>query len=253
MSDVAPFAHYAAYYNLLYQDKDYAGEADYVASLITRHAPQARTLLNLGCGTGRHDALLAQRGYRVAGVDLSEQMLKVARQQSEPGLEYHQGDARTIRLGQTFDVVTALFHVMSYQTSNEDLLAVLATAAAHLRPGGLLVFDCWYGPGVLSDPPATRIKRMRNDQVSIVRLAESVVDPNENVVTVDYEILVQNLSDDSFHRLSERHRMRYLFAPEVGLLAKLGGFDVSSFETWLGAGPPQLKTWNAVFVLSKAP
>jgi SAM-dependent methyltransferase len=253
VSEVAPFAHYAAYYNLLYQDKDYAGEADYLASLIARHAPQAHTLLNLGCGTGRHDALLAQSGYRVTGVDLSEEMLKVARQQPEQGLEYYHGDAREIRLDQTFDVVTALFHVMSYQTSNEDLLAVLATAAAHLKPGGLLVFDCWYGPGVLSDPPATRIKRMRNDDVSIVRLAESAVDPNENIVTVDYEILVQNLRDSSFHRLREKHRMRYLFAPEVSLLAKLGGFEVKSYETWLDAGPPKLKTWNAVFVLSKMP
>ena len=73
------FGAYSRYYNLLYQDKDYAGEAEYVRSLISRHFPQARAVLDLGCGTGRHDLLLAQMGYEVTGVDQSEEMLAIAK------------------------------------------------------------------------------------------------------------------------------------------------------------------------------
>ena len=49
---------YSRYYNLLYKDKDYAGEAAYIYDLIGRYRPGATNILNLGCGTGRHDHLL---------------------------------------------------------------------------------------------------------------------------------------------------------------------------------------------------
>jgi len=72
------FNKYSRYYNLLYRDKDYAGEADYVHELIRKYSPDAKSLLDLGCGTGRHAFPLAKKGYSVTGVDISEEMLAVA-------------------------------------------------------------------------------------------------------------------------------------------------------------------------------
>ena len=69
---------YSCYYNLLYKDKDYAGEAEYIHRLVNAHHPHAKTLLDLGCGTGKPALLLAQAGYRVTGVDRSEEMLAAA-------------------------------------------------------------------------------------------------------------------------------------------------------------------------------
>ena len=53
---MSQFGLYSKYYNLLYADKDYAGEARYVDSIIRRHTPRAATMLELGCGTGRYAA-----------------------------------------------------------------------------------------------------------------------------------------------------------------------------------------------------
>jgi hypothetical protein len=72
------FGNYARYYDLLNKDKDYEKEADYVHGLIQRYAPGSKTILDLGCGTGRHDFLLAEKGYSVTGIDMSEQMLSIA-------------------------------------------------------------------------------------------------------------------------------------------------------------------------------
>ena len=58
-----------------------------------------------------------------------------------------------LRLAGTFDAVIALFHVVSYQTTEHDLRATFATAARHLNPGGVLLFDVWHGPAVLAQQP----------------------------------------------------------------------------------------------------
>ena len=76
------FDAYAAYYDLLYRDKDYAGEAAYVHGLIRRYAPGARDILELGCGTGRHAEALMDLGFRVTGVDRSGEMVARARERA---------------------------------------------------------------------------------------------------------------------------------------------------------------------------
>ena len=73
--------NYSRYYNLLYKDKDYRGEAGFIHKLIQKYSPDAQNILDLGCGTGRHDLLLAEKGYAITGVDMSEEMLLIARSQ----------------------------------------------------------------------------------------------------------------------------------------------------------------------------
>lgn len=245
------FAAYSQYYDLLYRDKDYAGEARYVHELIEKHRPGARTVLDLGCGTGRHAALLAERGYELTGVDLSEEMLKVARA-TAPQLSFMQGDVRSVRLNRKFDVVASLFHVMSYQTTNADLRAALATLREHLSPGGMFVFDCWYGPAVLTSRPETRIKRLEDEHIQVTRLAEPVIHENDNIVDVNYQVLVKDKASGAIEELRETHRMRYLFTPEVKLLLEDAGLRLTQLSEFMSEREPGFHTWNAVFVGGRA-
>jgi len=243
------FGAYSRYYNLLYRDKDYSGEAAYVDGLIRTHLSSAESLLDLGCGTGRHALLLAERGYRVAGVDRSEEMLAAARSQPSPSATFHHGDIRTVRLGTGFDVVLSLFHVMSYQSSNEDLGAALATVRAHLRPGGIFIFDCWYGPAVLSDPPVVRVKRLEDEETEVVRIAEPVLHPNENLVDVNYQVIVRQKGGGTSEQLRETHRMRYLFLPELEIHLKQAGLQLFAASEWMTGNPPGLDTWGVCCVV----
>lgn len=250
------FNAYAAYYDLIYRDKDYASETRYVESLIQRHCPGAREVLELGCGTGIHAVELARRGYAVMGVDRSSEMTTRAGQRAATAISrdgvppvFSTGDLRDFRAQRKFDAVISLFHVMSYQVANRDLAAAMATAAEHLRPGGLFLFDCWYGPGVLTDPPVVRVLRLEDEASRVTRIAEPEHRPNENRVDVHYDIRVERA--DGTDSIRETHPMRYLFAPEVDLMLELAGMERVGLYAWMRETAPDASTWNACFVAAR--
>ena len=150
------FGRYGDYYDLLYRDKDYAAEAEYVTRVVCAAAPGVRTVLELGSGTGIHGRIMAAHGLAVTGIERSETMVALARARTASGagrggFECVAGDIRSAVLGRVFDAVVSLFHVVSYQTTNADLEQTFATASRHLVPRGVFFFDVWHGPAVLSD------------------------------------------------------------------------------------------------------
>ncbi len=251
------FDAYARYYDLLYRDKDYADEAEYVASRIRLHAPQAERLLELGCGTGAHAEHLARLGFAVHGVDISEAMLSRARSRKAglppevaARLSFGLGDVRSVRTGGTYDAVISLFHVMSYQTTNADLEAAFETASVHLQLGGLFLFDFWYGPAVLTQRPEVRVRRLENSEIRVTRIAEPAMHVNDNVVDVNYTVFIEAQATGKVEQVHETHRLRYLSLPE---LARYRGamFEECASHEWMSDVAPSAQSWAAVQVLAR--
>jgi len=249
------FGNYARYYDLLYRDKNYVGEAQFVYKLLQNHAPSTKSILELGCGTGAHAALLAKEGYEVYGVDLSADMLRQASDRFShlppevaSRLEFSHGDIRAVQLDKQFDAVISLFHVISYQTSNEDLQAVFSSVKTHLKPGGIFIFDCWYGPAVLSDRPTVRVKRLEDEDISITRIAEPLIHPNENRVDVNYQVFIKDKNSGSVEELQETHQMRYLFKPEINCLFSEFQMEEIASREWMSDREPGFDTWGIYFV-----
>ena len=240
------FGDYAHYYDLLYRDKDYAGEASQVAARLG----EGRRLLELGSGTGRHALELARLGRDVTGVDMSEGMVEHAEERRlaagpelQALLRFRQGDARSVRAGSMFDGVLSLFHVLSYQVADADVEAMLATAAAHLRPGGRFVFDFWYGPAVLAQKPENRTKILQAEGVELTRRASPRLDPSARRVDVRYDIEVRDLHSGARQTLSENHAMRYFDVPEVRAALERAGFGFVAAEELPGGAAPSERTW----------
>jgi SAM-dependent methyltransferase len=241
-----PFSRSAAVYPLLYAGKPYAREAAAVDALIRARLPAAREVLELGCGTGLHAALLARRGYRVTGLDRSAAML--ARARPARGVRLLRGDLRSARLEGAFDAVVSLFHVFSYLSGPRELRAALRTAARHLRPGGVLVFDCWYAPAVLADPPRPRVKIVEDDERIVERTVFPSLRRRSRRVAVRYRYEVQDKRSGRRRSFRETHLMRAWTRAEVeGALAAEGFSRASGFE-WLTGRPLSERTWGACFV-----
>ena len=248
MSD-AVFNAYSRYYDLLYRDKDYVAEAAYIAGLLERFGVSDKRLLEFGSGTGKHGRLLAKRGYEVTGIERSAEM--VAQAEAAPGFSCQQGDICTVQLGQTFDAVLSLFHVVSYQITNDAVQAVFARAAEHLEAGGLFVFDVWYSPAVYAQKPEVRVKRIRDEAIEITRVAEPVLHPNENRVDVNYTIFARDLASGAVESMTEKHPMRHFSLPELDLLAASAGFERLCAEAFLTGEPAGQVSWGLCVVLKR--
>jgi SAM-dependent methyltransferase len=245
---------YSQYYDLLYQDKDYIAEVDYIENLIKSHSSETRTILDLGCGTGKHDELLCNKGYTLHGVDISEEMLEIAeirRKDKEDKLTFSQSDITQLHLNQKFDTIVSLFHVMSYQNTNTALDKVFSGVRDHLNKDGLFIFDFWYGPAVLTDLPKATIKRLENEHIKVTRVAESKMHAQLNTVDVNFNVFVTQKEDGTSIEKKELHIMRYFFDTELEMLCDKHGFKIENKYKWLEKKQPNFDTWNVVWVLKK--
>ena len=247
------FDDYAAYYDLLYQDKNYQKEAQYICGLLDDNGIRSGEILELGSGTGKHAEEFAKMGFCVHGIDLSPEMVQEANHRNnnlEDQLYFEVGDVRNYKVGKKSDAVISLFHVISYQIKNEDIQEMFKTAAKHLKHNGVFIFDFWYGPGVLTDPPAIRQKRLENKDIEVLRIAEPVMYPNENVVDVNYCVHIKQKESGKVSELKETHKMRYLFIPEI-LQFSSKWFTLKTNFAWMKDSTPDFTDWLSVCTLIK--
>ena len=123
-----PFGLYAEFYDLLYHDKDYEAEVEYVRGLLGQHVPERGSILEIGCGTGKHALSFARQGNSVLGIDRSKEMLVQAEKranrsspQVKKRLRFAQVDLESLLVQEKFDSVISLFHVFSYCASDHSI------------------------------------------------------------------------------------------------------------------------------------
>lgn len=245
------FQDYAYYYNIFYQDKDYRSEAEEIDKILKKYAERVERVINFGCGTGRHDIELVKMGYWCKGIDLSSLMIDIAKENSVNSnvqMDFEVADIRTYKQGAKYDAVISLFHVMSYQNSNEDVLNAFQAARSALETGGLFVFDVWYGPGVLSDKPYVRIKDVEDEKNRLIRIARPVMHDKENIVDVNYEVLVINKKTNKVQTINEVHNMRYFFRPELKILLEQAEFELIDNLDCHTLGETDYNSWTSYFI-----
>ena len=165
---MAHYKKFAKVYDAIYSFKNYDREAETVHALISAHKKSpGNTLLDVACGTGGHIAFL-RKYYAVEGVDLSDEMLAVARER-HPEVVFHRGDMAKFDLGRRFDAIVCLFSAIAYMKTTRRLHAAILNMSRHLAPGGVLIVEPFFGPdtfhaggvdGLFVNRPELKIARM---------------------------------------------------------------------------------------------
>ena len=249
------FVRLARYYYIIYKNKNYAREVDIIDSIIKRYIKSSPIqLLDMGCGTGEYLLLFAKKGYKTTGLDRSADMIRVARKKIKPfkeSIKVFHGDGRSFRFNKKFHVVTALFDVLSYQLSNDDITVFLSNINDHLVNGGLLLFDCWYGPRVLQNKLHPRYMAYRQNKLTIHRYKESVFSINSNTVTIEHTLFIEK-NTKLVEKIVERHAMRYFFYPELDFFLQSTGYRIKEWgllHRYLRL--PKSASWSVLFVAKK--
>lgn len=124
-------------YDIFYQSKGYVRECDFIAALLNKH--DARTVLDIGCGTGSHLQLLEERGFDGEGLDANSAMLDIARQKVRGRLTH--ASMTDFKLGRKFDAIICMFASFNHLLSYEDALKALQCFKSHLNDGGIVLID----------------------------------------------------------------------------------------------------------------
>ena len=138
------YTGFAAVYDRFMDDTPYDVWCENIVRGLCAHGIKDGLVLELGCGTGCMTELLAQRGYDMIGVDLSDEMLNIAiskREQSGHDILYLNQDMRAFELYGTVRAVVSVCDSMNYLLEEEDLLSCFRLVNNYLDPGGIFMFD----------------------------------------------------------------------------------------------------------------
>jgi SAM-dependent methyltransferase len=248
---------YSQIYDLLYREKNYREECDFLENIFSILGRAPHDILDLGCGTGGHALELQKRGFEVTGVDRSESMLALARAKAvEQNVRprFVLGDLTSFSDGGDFDAVISMFAVMGYQETDHDLKRAVEVAFDHLRPGGVFIFDGWYGPAVLKQKPETRVKEIREEDGGwLVRSAEPTLDEPNHLVRIHYRVTAGR-DDRMEEKFEEIHTMRYFFPEEVEILLEWAGFaDIRLYPFLNTQREITAEDWNLTVVANRPP
>jgi len=208
---------------------DYEGQVGFLLACAERFAPRLRTALDLGCATGRHARLLAERGICTMGLDLSRRLLQQGRRTAPPGLMLACADLAALPLRGRFDLVYALNFVMSFLHTNGALLSALREVRRVLSPRGVFVMDYH----VYFPPEANTKLREGWSEECVVRGQRLVVSHDP---TVDWT--TQLCTDEMTYRFMEGRRIarevrtrevrRISLPQDLACLLQATGFEVIS-------------------------
>nr|WP_280518530.1 class I SAM-dependent methyltransferase [Lederbergia wuyishanensis] len=185
----------------------YSNWLEYLNTEKKRCSVKGNRILDLACGTGELSVLLAEAGYEVTGVDLSEDMLMVAREKAESkGLNIHLFEQDMTQLEElgTFDIISIFCDSLNYLNTPDDVQKTFKNVSAHLSDGGLFLFDV-HSP--------YKIEQFMSESYSLAEEEVSYIwttFPGEHPLSIEHELTFFVLDEQSgkYNRFDETHKQR---------------------------------------------
>jgi len=244
---------YSEYYDSLYVNKDYKKEFFVINKLIKKYLKKPKNLLDIGCGTGKYSSLLTKMKLKVVGLDKSSFMIQEAKKKfkTNKNLSFIQSDLKNFKTKEKFDVVSALFHILSYQITNADVDKFFKTSHRILNLNGIFVFDFWFKPGVLNLKQPNKFRKVTASESSIIRLTTSNWYKKLDRIDDVHEMLILDKKKTLRKNFTETHKMKYFDISFIKQKLKKNKFKFLSCVDIANNKYPTENSWGALVIAKK--
>ena len=231
------------------QDINYIAFADYIEAIFKNEGLSPKLVLDLACGTGTLTSVFAKRGYDMIGVDMSCEMLNIAREKAlEENLDilYLNQDMTDFELYGTVDAIICTLDGVNYLTEDGELEKMLLLAKNYLNPGGIMIFD------INTEYKLSEIlgnNTYVNEEKDIFYVWQNEYDENEKICYFRLDFFEKN--GGKYNRYTEEQEERAYSQQEIIDVAEKCGLIVSKVYDELKFSSPKEDTQRCFFVLRK--
>lgn len=218
-----PYDRLAQVYDYLMTGTDYYGWAGYIQRILEEHGCPGKRVLDLACGTGSSTLALGEKGYEVTGLDLSPQMLGVAREKAREKkreIPFIQQDMRQLALPHKVDLVVVFQDGLNYILEEDELVMVFCRVLENLNPGGLFVFDI----NSVDKLPTVGGEVTCYEEEGMTLIWESSLDRDTGIWEITLTGFLRG-RDNLYEKFKETHRERYYPGRVINRCLARAGLD----------------------------
>lgn len=218
------YTGFAQVYDLFMDNTPYEEWGAFIEERLRREGLNSGLVLDLGCGTGKMTRFLAGQGYDMIGVDMSPDMLEIAREaqaEEDMGILYLCQDIREFELYGTVGAVVSCCDCMNYITEEDELAEVFRLVNNYLDPNGLFIFD-FNTVYKYEELLGERTFAENRDNGSFIW--ENYYDKDSRVNEYDLTLFIRQ-EDGLFQRFEETHFQRAYSLEDIRSLLELGGME----------------------------
>lgn len=233
-----------------FQDMDYEKYTEYICNIFDKYNLKPELVLDLGCGTGNVTIPLAKRGYDMIGVDLSFEMLDIAKDKSrEENLDilFLNQDMTEFELYGTVDVIVSALDSVNYIVEEDGIISMFKNVENYLNPGGIFIFDintAYKLKTILADNTFTD----EDDEVFYVW--QNFYDDEEKICCFNLDFF-EKREDGAYQRYSEYHEEKVYTSEDIKRYADIANLEfVDEFEEFKFISPRN-DSERAFYVLRK--
>lgn len=229
------YTSFAEVYDMFMDNVPYEEWSRYLMELLKEYHIEEGVVCELGCGTGKMTRLLADAGYDMIGVDMSEDMLAIASMENPQQILYLCQDMRELELYGTVAAVVSVCDSMNYLLEEEDLLEVFQRVNEYLEPGGVFLFDLntiYKYETLLGE---TTICENRPEGSFIW---ENYYDAEEQINEYDLTLFIQE-KENLYRKFEETHYQRGYSLEKIRTLLKEAGMEFVTAYDACTKNPPR--------------
>lgn len=238
------YTGFAQVYDTFMDNVPYDEWGEYLVSLLKKYGVEDGLVLDMGCGTGAMTRYLDAHGYDMTGIDVSEEMLTIAKEKSSSDILYLLQDMREFELYGTMRAAVSICDSMNYILEEDDLLQVFSLVNNYLDPGGIFIFDL---NTVYKYQEILGEQTIAEDREECSFIWDNFYDEEEMINEYDLTVFVQE-EGDLFRRYCETHYQRAYSLETVRALIEKAGMEVLAIYDAFTYNKPKPDSERVYFV-----